>query len=249
MLKAIERLIFSLLLRRISYRILDTEEVGFLRLAIEINSGQIDTLEALKKLKDAGSKFLQIKESKDYLIQEFNENGFYKWDGIKYFLFEYDLHLAENSKTDREKLIWSEFSRRDYETTEHIYPQKARSKCWTEPFKKFTPKERKKLKNSLGNLLPLSRRKNSSFQNKCFKDKVASKDSTVGFRYGGYSENEVTEYNDWTEKEILSRGLKLIEFMENRWELKIGNETDKIKFLGLEFLKKKNDRQQRLKRS
>lgn len=238
LLKGLERLLFITSLMRLRYYMLESEEIQFLRLSIELNDKKIKPETIIKRINDAATKFITTKESRDLLLKEFKDRGFYAWDGIRYFLFEYDLFLAEQSKTARKKLIWEEFCESDYETVEHIYPQRGRAKCWTEPYSNFSLKERKSLKNSLGNLLPLSRKKNSSFQNKCFIDKVSNDDNTVGYRYGCYAENEITKFDKWTSVEILNRGLLLIDFLEKRWELKIGSEQEKLKFLGLEFLKK-----------
>lgn len=105
-------------------------------------------------------------------------------------------------------------------------------------FKQFNTKQKKSLRNSLGNLLPLSQPKNSSLQDKCFENKISTNKSKVGYKYGCYSENEVTEYNKWTYEEIIERGIHLVNFMEERWKIKIGNEQEKMKFLGLDFIKK-----------
>ena len=178
--------------------------------------------------------YFNIKEMKKF----FKTHGFYKWPGIRYFLYEYDLNLYEKSKTKRIKLDWEYFTNSDYQTVEHIYPQNPRAKCWTDTFAKYTAKQRTCLRNSLGNLVPLSRSKNSSLQNKCFMDKVANENNTTGFRYGCYSENELTQYNDWTAIHILERGLRLLSFMEKRWNLNIGTTEEKIDFLNLSFVLK-----------
>lgn len=249
LLKGLERLLFVTSLMRLRYYILESEDLQFLRLSIELNDKKIKPETIIRRINDAATKFISTKESKDLLLKEFRDKGFYDWGGIRYFLFEYDLFLAEQSKTSRKKLIWEEFNESDYETVEHIYPQRGRTKCWIEAFSNFSPKERKSLKNTLGNLLPLSRKKNSTLQNKCFLEKINNDDNTVGYRYGCYAENEITKFDKWTSIEILIRGLNLVEFLEKRWDLKIGTEQEKMKFLGLEFLKKekrqltKNNRQ------
>jgi len=211
----------------------------FLKTAIELNENKIDTKKATKIISDLYAKQIANKSLMAQIKKEFKNNGFYKWDGIRYFLYEYDLHLSENSKTDRKKLIWSEFSNRDYETVEHIYPRRARNAYWTEAFKDYSTKERSILKDSLGNLLPLSRSKNSSFSNKAFTQKIGNTEDSIGYRFGCYSENEITDCKDWNSKEIFIRGIKLLSFLENRWSFKIGNEKDKIDFLNLEFVIKK----------
>jgi hypothetical protein len=100
----------------------------------------------------------------------------------------------------------------------------------------FTLSQKKSLKNSLGNLLPLSKPKNSSLSDKSFLEKKDNDNNTVGYIYGSFAENKVAKKNDWTPQDILERGIELMEFMESRWKIKIGNQKEKIEFLRLEFL-------------
>jgi uncharacterized protein with ParB-like and HNH nuclease domain len=174
--------------------------------------------------------------------KDFQRHGFYRWDLINYFLFEYEEMLKSQSKTSRRKIDWIEFNeyKEDFITVEHVYPHKANKKCWSEHFKTYSQKEKDLLRHSIGNLLPLSKAKNSSLQNDCFLDKVSRVDkATIGYKYGSYSENEISSNTKWAPYEILIRGIKLIAFMEERWSVKIGNEANKIKFLGLDFVLKK----------
>jgi hypothetical protein len=84
----------------------------------------------------------------------------------------------------------------------------------------------------------LSKPKNSSLSNKPFPEKVSGKtEPAVGYRYGCYAENEVANCKEWTPKEILKRGLSLLGFMERRWGIEIGDEQQKKKMLGLEFMR------------
>jgi hypothetical protein len=170
----------------------------------------------------------------------FRSDGFYNWSGLRYFLFEYNLALQRRSKTDRPKIFWPEFTERreDYVSVEHIYPQQARDRYWTSHFKGLSQKQRSALRTSLGNLLPLSKPKNSSLSNKPFPEKLDGRgDPVVGYRYGCYAENEVASCTEWTPREILRRGLKLLSFMEKRWTLDIGDEKQKKLMLGLDFVK------------
>lgn len=70
-----------------------------------------------------------------------------------------------------------------------------------------------------------------------FPDKRDGKGNCIGYRYGTYAEIELTEFDDWGAEEILKRGLKLVNFLQDRWGYKIGSsKRDKIFFLGLEFV-------------
>jgi uncharacterized protein with ParB-like and HNH nuclease domain len=167
-----------------------------------------------------------------------NGNGYYGWKFIRYFLFEYEMYLKGISKTDRDKIDWIVFNNEnyddDYQTIEHIYPQNARDKYWTDRFSIYNQNQKKILRNSLGNLLALSKPKNSSLSNKPFVEKRDT--LTTGYRYGSYSENEVSACQEWTPNEILERGLKMLDFLELHWKLTIGDKKKKIEALGLSFL-------------
>jgi hypothetical protein len=236
-LKAIERYAFVLSLFRFN-NIFGFDENHFIELASELIAKEKMPDEVIKVITSAisdnfGSNLIKLIRTNF----KSNKEGFYGWHGIRYFLYEYELSLKEQSKSYSEKLNWEKFAQddRDFKTVEHIYPQKARSKCWTEEFSSYSTKEKSALRNSLGNLVPLSTSKNSSLSNKCFDQKKTNALKTIGFNYGCLSENEVAENEKWGSTEIHYRGIKLLEFMESRWDLKLGEKND---FLNLGFLKK-----------
>lgn len=206
-------------------------------------SGQMTTDEITTFLTNSTSELLK-ETSLSETIHDWvkGTGGYYGWKTIKYFLFEYEQNLLTASKSKREKIDWLIFSEEDYEndyeSIEHIYPQRARDKYWTDRFSKFNTTQKRLLRNSLGNLLPLAQPRNSSLGNKSFPDKLGSETSKVGYRYGSYSENEVALRPDWDSNEILDRGLRLLDFMEKRWKLTIGDRQQKIRALGLGFLTK-----------
>jgi ankyrin repeat protein len=108
---------------------------------------------------------------------------------------------------------------------------------------KFKGDKLLRLTNSLGNLLPLSGSINSSLQNDSFDDKKNIKKDSCGsilrngYKNGSYSEIEVSQYDDWTPETIKRRGLILLNFLENRWNIKIGDEEIKTSILGIDFIK------------
>jgi len=168
-------------------------------------------------------------------------DGFYSWNGLRYFLFEYELYLQNNAKGNQ-KISWSDFNKRKKEDTiEHIYPQTPKDNCWTSEFNKHSKKEKRKLLNSLGNLVLLGQSKNSEFQNKCFEFKkkhVNKEGNEVGFFNGAYSEIEVSSYPKWTSAEIENRGIKMFSFLEERWNIDFESwEMDKEEIMLLDFLK------------
>jgi len=241
LLERLERLMFFMFLIRQGYFI-DIDRKFFIELSSKLTRDEVDSDKVLDEVASAFENGAKNKRAMEYIKDNFKRSGFYKWSGIKYFLYEYDLYLKEKSKTHREKLVWNAFveeDSRDHYTIEHIYPQNPRKKCWTEQFGTFSTNERNSLRHSLGNLLPLSRAKNSSFQNNCFYEKLGDESNKVGYRFGSYSENEVACKSQWTANDILERGVTLLVFMEERWGVTIGDRAEKVRFLNLGFMEKK----------
>lgn len=209
------------------------------QLAIDLRSGKFNAEKVIKSITDSTTALLRRKNFAPDIIARFRSDGFYQWTGIRYFLFEYNLDLQRKAKTDRPKIFWPEFSesKKDYMTVEHIFPRQARHGYWTSRFSKFSPKQKAALRDSLGNLLPLSKPKNSSLSNKPFPDKVDGKqEPVIGYRFGCYAENEVAKEKEWTSGAILKRGLRMLSFMERRWDLELGDDNQKKTMLGLDFM-------------
>ncbi len=194
--------------------------------------------EIIKEIENINTQALNSSDFYDRIKQSLDEMNWYDWQGIRYFLFEYETNLQTKSKTPDEKLKWEILNTtlQGKLTIEHIYPQKATSNCWKSDFNHLTLNQRRILCNAIGNLLPLSQPKNSSLSNKCFSEKVQSHDSTIGFKYGSYSEIEVSLQDKWTPNAILERSLKLLSFMEKKWGLNFGDRAKKIEFLDLAFV-------------
>lgn len=200
-----------------------------------------------QNIRDVTSQYLEIAdrfaESNDFIdaIRGIGKNnGYYGWAALRYFMYEYEQHLRARSRTGRERLDWTEYLKESYEldhkSIEHIYPQRALHQYWKSGFAKYNTKERNILRNSLGNLLPVASAKNSSLSNKAFDDKKGSKSNQVGYMYGCYSEIEVAQEKQWGATEILARGVHLLNFMSQRWNIPMGNVENKAKLLGLDFV-------------
>jgi hypothetical protein len=210
-----------------------------LSLAISLRRGKLTSDKVTRKIIEKTTHMLNLDEFQQIPIR-FRSEGFYSWRSIRYFLFEYNLDLQQKSKTDRAKIAWPEFNeqKQDFISVEHIYPRQAKNKYWTSRFSGFSQKRKEALRDSLGNLLPLSKPKNSSLSNRPFPEKRdGHKENVVSYRYGCYAENEVAEREQWSPDEILQRGLKMLKFMEQRWDIKIGDDDQKKIMLGLDFIK------------
>lgn len=229
-LKACER--FNFLVFSISHRSSNTQNSNIYRKTREYYIGNINTesiSDEINWLTDGeyGANYygwFDLERFKNHIKELFQKNdrdGFYSWSGLRYFLYEYELYLQDNAN---KKVSWEDFNKRNKEDTiEHIYPQSPTDHYWKERFGHLTPTEKRQYLNSLGNLLLLSRSKNSKLQNYDFEKKkcLKSKDGKdIGYYNGSYSEIEVSKQKEWTVNEILKRGLSMLEFMEERWNFK-----------------------------
>ncbi|PSV56680.1 DUF262 domain-containing protein [Photobacterium sp. GB-3] len=206
--------------------------------ASKLSNGQVSVESLIHKMKDIRTELANNDQVFKLISKFFKERGYYKWRNIRYFLYEYEVYLQNTTKTHRQKIDPSFFfdDIRDHSTIEHIYPQRATNEYWKNLYKDYTAKERSFLRHSLGNLVPLSRPKNSSFQNKPFPEKVSNSKNKVGFKYGSYSEIELTDNEHWSPIEIMNRGVTLIDFLHKRWKINVGNREDIIDFLNYRFV-------------
>lgn len=239
LLSLLERLERHLFLGIIRQRRPD-ERMDLLKRSIDVVSGETTIDAVSSQLHDINAELAKGIEASAFGAGWGKASGYYGWRGLKYFLFEYEQELKNKSKSDRDKLTWEEFISEsfetDYDTVEHIFPQSARDKYWSQRFDSFSKPQKEALRNSLGNLLALSRPKNASLSNKPFPSKRDGDGSHPGYRMGSYSEIEVAENADWTPQAILERGLKLLSFLEQRWSLRIGDRPAQVEALRLSFL-------------
>ena len=167
--------------------------------------------------------------------------GFYSWRDLKYFLYEYESDMAVTNNL--QKVDWNLFTKieKDKVSIEHILPQTPTKWYWRNTFRQYNFDEIKLLSASLGNLLPLSQSINSSLQNDSFPDKKNPKNKNRrGYINGSHSEIEVAQENDWTARNILNRGLVLLDFMESRWSISF-TEIQKSELLHIEFVNDDRD--------
>ena len=232
-LDACER--FNFLVFAISHRSSNTQNSNLYRMAREYYIGNIDieTITAeIDFLTDGEDEsyyrgWFDLGRFKNHIQELFFKNdkdGFYSWSGLRYFLYEYELYLQDKANP---KVRWEDFSKRTKEDTiEHIYPQSATDMYWKDRFGHLKPTEKRVYLNSLGNLLLLSRSKNSKLQNYDFEKKkcLTNKDGKdIGYYNGSYSEIEVSKQNEWTTETIKERGLSMLQFMEERWKFKFND--------------------------
>ena len=229
LLVAAER--FRFVINRLCKLRADTGDSRFYRMAEEVSKGeQLDAVTG--RINELVAGFFSL-ERFQYEIK-MQAHNFYDWHGIRYFLFEYEQHLRQTAAMQAEKLDWVAFStvKGDNVSIEHIYPQTPKPGEWPE-FDALPEAERSRLCHSLGNLLALSTSKNSKLSNRTFAAKRIDNNGVIGYHNGSYSEIAVAKQTAWTPADVITRGLAMLQFMEQRWSISLGSDADKRTLLGL----------------
>lgn len=249
--QAVERFIFITF--RLGRAFSSYRNSEFYKAARQLKNNQLTVADVINNLEqrmdycfstkeDNGDIFFDYSFFQKFIEKKFrNGGGFYDWNGLRYFLYEYEMEKVRGR--GNQKIDWKLFvkSEKDKISIEHIYPQTANNEYWKANFKGCKKSELNFLQGTLGNLLPLSQSINSSLQNDSFPDKKSPKNNRHGYSDGSHSEIEVSQYDEWNPQNILERGLKLIDFMERRWNLKFENNNAKIKLLFLNFLSEERE--------
>ena len=250
--KEIERFIFVAF--RLSRAFSTYRNSEFYRAARQLRNKELSIEDIIQRLDDnmsenfyesekSGETYFDYTYFKNFIDKKFKRGGgFYYWNGLRYFLYEYEMEKVRLRGS--QKIDWKLFvkSEKDRVSIEHIYPQTPTEKCWKNGFKEYKKSQQIYFQGTLGNLLPLSQSINSSLQNDCFSDKKKPKYNErkdklrQGYSDGSHSEIEVSAYDEWNPDNILDRGNKLLEFMENRWNLKFENDYAKGELLFLDFM-------------
>lgn len=170
----------------------------------------------------------------DDLYKDDDGKGFYELPGLKFLLFEYEESLRRSGKSADAKISWEDF-RGAKNSVEHIYPQTPDEGEWPS-FDEFDEDQRRFLTHCLGNLVAVSVAKNASLSRRSFKQKKKGTDKIPGFSQGSFSELEIAQCADWTAAEILDRGLKLLNFIEERWKVDLEDDEQRTALLRLDFL-------------
>ncbi len=210
-------------------RKLANNEVEVKDLVRELNTKLLEFY--LYRLPDGSNVFFDESLFKKYLERKFKSGeGYYSWNGLRYFLYEYE--MSKVRERGSKKIDWVLFtkSEKDKVSIEHIFPQSPTKKEWQAFFKPGTTKNQRLYQGLLGNLLPLSMSINSSLQNDSFEAKKTAKYNEKkqkirqGYYDGSHSEIEVSQQKAWTPEQIIERSINLIKFMDTRWNIKFENE-------------------------
>ena len=236
-LKSIEDFIFCVFY--ISRKSRNTQQKYAYYTANKLFLGEIKIDTVINDLENDCKHHFKFSKFKEYI--EDSPESFYSWNGLKYLLYEYEEYLQ--NRNEKKVIDWNADKNK---SIEHIYPQNpvdTIDSYWNRQFISYSDDEKSALCNSLGNLLLLSKTKNSELQNFSFDAKKQSpnkRGEMNGYYRGSYSEIEVSLYKEWNAQVILERGIKIWKFLEYRWNIKQINKSEVKNILKLSFVKDTN---------
>jgi hypothetical protein len=153
---------------------------------------------------------------KERFIERFQREteDWYHWSGLKYFLYEYERHLAERAR-EPVRVQWDDLWDTKRDTIEHILPQTP-SETWLTTF----PDEarRKRWTHDIGNLTLTY--DNSALQNKAFVDKRGDPSKAACYASSSlFIERGLAAYPQWTEAELVQRRTEIENWAISQWHV------------------------------
>ncbi|MEI8315106.1 MAG: HNH endonuclease family protein [Verrucomicrobiota bacterium] len=144
-----------------------------------------------------------------------DEDNFYYWSGIRYFLYEYEEHLAKGRDS---KMAWEYLEKSDpQKTIEHVLPQKPQDKYWRD---RFDRDARNIFTHSVGNLTLTF--DNSVYGNKAYPDKCGDlKSEKPCYATSSlFQERKIAkDFDDWNEQAIRKRAKEIRNWALERWQI------------------------------
>ncbi|MET7400423.1 DUF262 domain-containing HNH endonuclease family protein [Dactylosporangium sp. NPDC005572] len=191
----------------------DAGQTRLYRLAHAVYGGKRDPSTVGKALRRLTSEYAGDAYVREALLE--TEYNWYRWGALKYFLYEYELHLLNGAKPDLDYAFFAKTKRE--KTIEHILPQTATSPYWTQ---RFSKEQLRGLVHTLGNLVLT--RDNSAYSNKDFPDKRGAAGPNIPKKpcYAQaplVQEQELAPLEDWTPQQILARQQRLADWAVQHW--------------------------------
>lgn len=195
---------------RLHERRSNTGQASLFRRGNELYNSEITPDQMLREIK---RRLLDYSPNDEYVAKfELGRKNWYEFSGLKYFLYEYEEHLAKGKTV---QLPWDEVQKKEKkDTIEHILPQFPSLDYWKE---RWTQEQIQKYLHDIGNLsLTFD---NSSYGNKSFPDKKGEPGKKGYSNSNLFQERALAKWDDWTEKELLERRKEIIEWAIQRWKV------------------------------
>lgn len=142
------------------------------------------------------------------------EDWYNRWHGLKYFLYEYEEHLAAGKTV---QLPWDKLARADKkDTIEHILPQTP-TEYWTQ---RWPNEDLRRCLHDIGNLVLTF--DNSVYSNKSFPEKLGAPGQGACYANSNlFMERDLARYSDWTPTDCSKRRQEVVVWAAKRWDVPI----------------------------
>lgn len=187
----------------------DTGQTTIFQIAYKLYHEQINLESCLQQLRALLNRYSPQAEFQTFWNQK---TDWYHWGALKYFLYEYEEHLAGGDPQ-----TWNFFTEKPLENSiEHILPQTPEDgqNYWLQ---RFTPEEIRLYVHDLGNLCLTY--DNSSYRNHGFDIKKGQlgQEKPCYAKSRLFQERMLTEFSDWTPENLCKRRKRLNEWAMGRW--------------------------------
>ena len=204
--------LFAFRVYRFSERRSNTGQSTIFWHAHNLFEGKADIQETLTKLYGA---LRYYSPDSDFESELKRTDDWYRWGGLRYFLYEYEEHLAGKAAV---KLSWEEVEARDLDKTiEHVLPQSPTDKYW---LKRFSADDLRIWTHDIANLCLTSH--NSYYGNKSFPKKkgAAGQKSPCYCVSNLFQERALAEFSDWSPAELKKRRRRMESWALKRWAVR-----------------------------
>ena len=213
LLELIERHNFNVYL--LSGKQADTNRVQTMRIINQYFRNDLSYNSLFATLENFTNKYVTFDNINNHIHKNRQRNEkFYDWNGIRYLLWNYEAHLQNKLAYEIDDI--SKFNLDlifPYNNSfNQLYPNVVRSRAG---------KNIEILKFSLGNIT-FTKRTNQPQAYLQMRSLLKS---------GSYCDKNIAKFNDWNDANILSNGLSILNFIETRWKITIGNNQEKKKLL------------------
>lgn len=190
------------------------------RLAFDVTHKKIDFDEVLREIKQLYGNY-QLRQTFEAFTNAESLHSLYEWRGLRYFLYEYEEHLA-SGRRGVPKVDWAEIRQGD--TVEHVLPQSIDGQPYWES--RFDQDTHRRYRHDIGNLTLT--KYNPSLGNKAFPDKKG-REHTEEQCYANsllLVESELTKWDGWTTESIDERRATLLGWARQRWHVDFDDTSD-----------------------
>jgi uncharacterized protein with ParB-like and HNH nuclease domain len=193
----------------------DTNRVQIMRLINQYFRGSITKDNLKNEIINYTSKHIDFQNLNNHIHNNRQRNmKFFDWNGIRYLLWNYEAEL-QNKMTNEIDEISKFYIDLIFPSNFGFgvqYPNVTRNR---------SGQNVDTLKYSLGNIT-FTKRTNRALPYIQLRPLLQN---------GSFNDKEIAKFQDWTDTNILLRGLTILTYIENRWKVRIGSEQEKKKLL------------------